>query len=87
MILDDRSGIVRKLFLNVVSGFSRRLTVNFEGDIIMPNVSAREMISESARFRRVLEQVKRVAPVDCSPLKRSVREVELRLYPRGTAGQ
>jgi formate hydrogenlyase transcriptional activator len=42
--------------------------VNFEGDIIMRNASEREMIGESARFRKVLEQVNLVAPVDCAVL-------------------
>ncbi len=42
--------------------------VNGEGDIAMRNASEREMIGESARFRKVLEQVNRVAPVDCAVL-------------------
>jgi formate hydrogenlyase transcriptional activator len=54
MILDDRSGIVKPRVA--------------EGDIIMWNVSEREMIGESARFKKVLEQVSLVAPVDCAVL-------------------
>src|SRR5689334_19487347 len=42
--------------------------VNGEGDIIMRNLSEREMIGESAGFRKVLEQVNLVAPVDCAVL-------------------